>query len=563
MSQLSRFVALGAIASLCACSGSDSQNIDNLRTGRKDAGPDAAQAEAGSEDDDWPWEDGGEPSGEPDAASADAGSPDAASADAGPDASGLVGPGPDAASLEDAGDAGQVGSMDAGNADAGDAGDASADAGAADSAVPDAGDAAADAAVARLRLTLTRGGVPVPDSTVFFHGVENVVVGSAQTDSTGRVQTDLGVSNVTVLLPVTNPNFNAHLFTYFGVQAGDDLKLELPPEATRQVSYELSVPPSYAARYDVTGGPYGCVKGGGDGQDVLPATHQPGCLAPTGNTLLVSAWQLASDDAYYFPFAYARVVGLPARSLADGTSRLGVDDYWEGFGGGRDVHLALHGALTDQRVLTGLWAYWGTQGGQLGPKGGNDDLTGDGEIEYVAPSFGFDAFLSTGFYQQPQISHRLQVRSADGQSPGALELSHALPNIDDFTMDTELLNAPRVYWNSAEASERDAFLFEGVLRISGVEKEPIFGALWTGVVSGSRTSVRLPPMPTEILNSVSPNWSVSWEAARMSQVRSSEIEGYDGLRQQTLRYVPVGGDLIELRLTQPGEAEVATWDHRT
>jgi hypothetical protein len=568
MSQLSRFVALCAVVSLSACSGSNQQVIDNLNRARKDASPDAEEAAAA--EDDWDSE---TPSAGEDAASTDAGSVEAGSVDApgdaalgNGDAASLVG---DATSMDAATDANGNGE-DATSLDAGppDAADGAFDANAPDAAALDAGDASAaadtgsDAAVQGLRITLTRGGAPVPHASVFFHGVEDELVATAETNGAGRAQTDLTVYKVTVLLPLVSQNFSAQLFTYFNVQPGDDLKLELPPEPLRQDSYVVALPSNQGERFDVGGGLYGCARGSNIDASEISVSNQPGCLAPTGNTLLVSQWNQTVNGEYY-PVSYGRVSGLAAPAPSAAPTRLGVDDYSDSLSPGRDVHLGLNGVTVDLNLQTGLWAFWGEQGAALGFKGGTEYLTSNGSIEYVAPSFAFDAFLSTGYYYADQVNHRLQVRSASSQAPSALELSRALPSISNFAMYDGTGNAPHVYWTSEPASARDAFLFETVVRIRDVDGGRIFDAVWAGVTDDMASSVRLPPIPADLLPVLSPSWTLRWEAARMSEVRSTQIDDYDAFRQQILRYLPGGGDLVELRLSEPGEAEVVTWDHRS
>lgn len=549
MSPLSRSVAACAIASFCACSGARDDQLDNLDTARKDAGSDAA-SEAGP--DDGPQADAG---GEPDAGELDAGEPsqDAASMDAttlAPLDGAVEDARADAVSSSDGAASSETGTGPEGGIDASSPSDASGDAGAVDSGT-----------AAYLRVTVTRGGVPVEEALVFFSGVEEMLVGSARTDQNGRAEPTQTVSVVTVLMPLAETNVRAHLFSFFHVKQGDDLKLELPfAPGERQDSYVLTAPVEAPGieRYDATGGLNGCARGSVVPPDTtLYVGHQVGCRSPTNNALLVSSWRTVSGSSgtYYIPAAYGLVSGLAA------PTQIPTSVAWPALSAIRDVHLDVNGVPSNTTVDTELWSLLGTQALPLGVKQSDSFLSVSDSIEYAAPSFSFDAFRSHGSFHAGQLRHRIRARSADSQTASSLEIGNALPDIVDFTMDENVLNGPRFYWNTEAAPARDAFVFEGQLNVRNLPNEGDARILWTGVCAPNATGVRLPPVPPAVLPQV-PAGS-SWFITRMSEVRSSLEPDYDAFRQEPLYFLPGGSDLVELPLPAQGETEVATWDHRS
>lgn len=551
MSPLSRIVAVCAIASMYACSGSREDLLDNLNTARKDAGPDATTEDSGP---DAPGEDAGGEETDAGGAARDASEPsmDATTSDAAALAP-LDGASQDTGASED-GSAGPDGGVEADavvlDASGGDAG-AGGDGGEVDSGV-----------APYLRITVTRGGVPAQDVPVFFSGVEEMLVDVTQTDANGRAQTDQTVYIVTVRLPLVESDVRHHLFSYFHVERGDDLKLEVPlvRGGERQDSYALTTPADAAgiSHYEVVGGPGGCARGAVTPPDTrLNVGSEPGCLAAANNTLLVSSWREVPNSGapYRMPAAYGLVSGLPAPS-----GQLPNSVPLPTLSAIRDVHLDVSGVPVSSDVQTELWALFGTQSLPLGVMEPLASVSVNASIEYAAPSFAFDALRSHAYYSAGHLTHRLKVRSADSQAPGALQLANALPDITAFTMDDNVLNGPRFYWDTEAAPARDAFLFEGTLNARGAPDVGDTRILWTGVCRPDSTGVRLPPVPRDILVQV-PAGS-SWFVTRMSQVRSSLVPDYDAFRQTPLNFVPWFGDLVDPPLPAQGETEVATWDHR-
>lgn len=517
-------LALLALGTTSACSGSRNESIKNLGSRGADAGEDAREPEPSEEDASEP---------EP----LDAAEPDASAQDA--------------ATLLDAGP-----SVDA-QSDAADVSDAP------DTQVPDAPapDAVADAgppdaATSRIRFRLTRAGAPQRDQYVMLHGEGGSLLGVTDTDIDGRVESALPVRSLTVALPKVDDSVELDLFTYADVRDGDNLQLDLAPIGELSDSYAVSIGAqvSGAQLYDVSGGPEGC----GFGSSVTPTTpfnvqNRWPCFVGANNALLVGAW----TTNHASQLGYALLDGLTAPASAGASAEALVTG---AFSAARSVEQRVNDApvygdpitleLTWHAVLRDQW---------LRVSNESEYISGSGTHTFAAPSFGFDAFVSWALWYEPTGSrHRFQVRSANGQAPAALELSHALPGFTEFNVDPNA-GRPRVYWSSAASTERDAYLFEIGYAINDVSGSTVRFGQWAGLVRPDASELVMPRFSSGLELPAGASYQLN--RLRMSAVRSTLVSGYDALRQEPLYfYDGTSGALTKPRLDAAGETEVVTWD---
>lgn len=552
MSQRSRSVAAALFAAGCtlaACSGSNNESLNSLETGRRDAGRDSAPPSDEVE--------------EPDAATTDV---DADTLDAeGPQTT------PDAASVPDAGpkpeldasapDAAMDGSTSAvpdGASDAGEGGVTDPDGGSdAQALVP-------DAAQRTLRLTLTRAGAPIPRAYVVFYGVDELVgieervIGVGETNAVGVVESTLQVRALTVVIPQPSDATDLHIFTYYGLQTGDDLALEVPVETDTQTSYALSLTPfPNATHYEAGGGPGACMRGATSANETaLTVTNPEGCLAPTGNAVLVSAWTAPSDVPLLAGYALASGLAGPSPGAAPVPVQVGA------FGGYQDVHLVGKNVPADLSVTVGLKALLGAQRLPLSPKSGRPDMTSQmDDVEFGAPQFAFDAFIASADLYPSNMQHRLLLRTATSSTGSDLDfdLGNALPAINDFLVETDSNGATRAYWTSDSSDARDAYMFEVTLRSREAGSRPV---TWAALVPPGLRRVRLPPVPPELAASIPSSASHYWQVERISAVASSRITDYAAFRNQKLLYLDSrASHLTEIDLDAAGHAELATFGY--
>jgi hypothetical protein len=546
MSLRSPFAAAWLVVS-CAltaggCSGSSEQSLDNLASGRRDAAADSA------------------PLREPTEAEADAADAVAANASDAEEPSAEVDAGAAPATDEDAGD--DANALDAAPSDAV-LTDASANAATTEAGAPDAadeaGDAAAqpeDASVPRLRLTLTRAGEPVPQAYVVYHGVEQQAIGEGSTDEAGVAQSELDVMALSVVLPRLADSNTIHLFTYFGVQPGDDLKLALPGTDDAQPSYALALTPQVAAvRYDASGGPGACLRGGAEGSEpTLTLTNRVGCLAPQGNAVLVAAFRAPNDVPVLSGYALASGLAAPG---AAGPLQVAVGAF-QSF---QDVHLVGHELPQDVSASVRLNALLGDQRLPLSVKGGvRAELSaGANDVEFGVPSFAFDAFLAQADYIVADTQTSLSWRSATSSTASELsfDFAHALPPFRDFLVDMDPSLTTRVYWNSDASSERDGYLFEVRLYSRDGGGSPL--VIWSGLVPPAAQQARFPSLPQDLAALIPKTEAHYWRIERITEIGDSTVADYDALRQRSLLYVRGGAHLTELSPAVAGHTALGSY----
>jgi hypothetical protein len=543
MSQHSRFVLASLLtacsAALPGCSGSDNQALRDRATGHEDAALDGATEH--------------EPEQQPDAASnaeADADvstSTDAADARADASASPDVEP-IDAAQMDAAARDAEADAASQAPADA------AVDAGAVDSEGGEGDAAIAPDASTRVRLTLTRAGAPVPRAYVVYHGVDPDVLGVADTDAQGVARTELEVQALTVLIPAQGDASNINLFTYFGVQPGDDLRLELPGAEDVQTSYALNLSPHPGAtRYEAGGGPNACLRGATDGAETrLSLTNPVGCLAPTGNAVLVSAYSLVRDVPLVSAYALASGLAAPAQGATTEVQVGAFQPY-------QDVHLVGLNAPAEPFISVGLWALLGAQQLPLVAKAGRPELSASApDVEFAAPSFAFDAFLARAEYFVGSTQTQLSLRTATSATGDDLELdfADALPQITEFLVDESAVTRPYVYWTSDAATTRDAYLFE--VRLHSRDSGVGVPVIWAALVPPGLRRVRFPTLPPELTASIPSAATYWWQTERISQLADTTLDGYEAVRRRRLVYISGGAHLLDLPLHAPGHREVSS-----